>query len=154
MLFDELCEDDISLEGSSDWPTSHDGELFFGRVTSGEYLCVPWIDSRPISDAIGILVLVVVDDDLISVHKSVDECKYIIVFTLDPWIVRRVTKYERIANFTRMGGSWISHDSFFELFHEYILHLTELRMSVMFDIDEWYIFAKTRDDESILIGSH
>jgi hypothetical protein len=100
-------------------------------------------------------VLVVVDDDIISVLERIDEGKYIIVLTLDPWIVGTMTKYECIPDFSWTGCSWISDDSFFELLHEYILHLAEFgRGNFMIDIDEWDIFAKPRYHDTILIGRH
>ena len=86
-LFDEFCEDDIAFERSSDWPTSHYREFFFVRITAREYACIPRLDGCSIGDTIGILVLIVVDDDLISIDESIDEGKHIIVLALDPWIV-------------------------------------------------------------------
>jgi hypothetical protein len=87
-LFDEFSEDDISFESSPDWPASHDGELFFGRITSGEHLCISRLDGRSIGDTIGILVLIVIGDDLVSIYEGIYEGKYIIVLTRYPWIVR------------------------------------------------------------------
>ena len=62
-----------------------------------------------------------------------------------------MAEYKCISDFTRPCSSRISHDTLLEFFHKCFMHDFVVWVGVYEDIDEWYIFPDTRDDDPILI---
>ena len=95
--------------------------------------------------------MIIVDYYLIICLEVIEECKYVIIVTFYPWIIRRMSEYEGISFFTWTGSSWISYNPLLELFHEYLMHLSEACARIMIYIYEWYIFSYLRYYNTILI---
>lgn len=96
-------------------------------VTRFESFDVTRFYDSAISDFIGIFFLKVVYSDLISIFECIEKCEYIIVLTFDPGIVRRVPENKYISRFAWLSCPRIADDSFFELFHEGLVHRLECR---------------------------
>jgi hypothetical protein len=85
-IFLKFCEYNHTLEGSSHWPTSHEGELFLGIVAL-KYLYVTWFYDLFFTDDVGVFFLIVVDDDFVTKLEFIKEGKNLIIRTLFPRIV-------------------------------------------------------------------
>jgi hypothetical protein len=106
-----------------------------------------------ICDLIDVFFLEIVYDDLISFFELIEQSKYGVIFTFDPWIVRRMPEDKYISLLSWLCCTRIAYDSLTQLLHEYLMHRRKVEIMFHLDIDERYILTDTRDDDSILIWS-
>ena len=98
-------------------------------------------------------LLIIVNDNLVSLFEFIEEGKYIVIITFNPRKIRRVSEDKDISRIPRFSSSWISYDSFFELIHKYFMHSLKTCSMIYGYINQGDILSHLRYNNAIFIRS-
>lgn len=79
------------------------------------------LHDKLVFDDIDKLLLLEVDDYLITICELIEEGKYIVIVSFCPWKIGTVSEYETISILSWISRSRVFDDAFFELSHKYLV---------------------------------